>query len=51
MFEIVWNWLLNVFKYKSHGKHVFADFIWNVELDNIDDVLLSKTVFKIIQTK
>lgn len=49
MFKRVWNWLLKVIKVESHGKHVFADFVWNVEIDKIDDVLLANTVFRIMK--
>ena len=33
---------------KHHGKHIFADFIWNNDLSITDDVL-AETIFKIME--
>jgi S-adenosylmethionine decarboxylase len=41
--------LLNCFKYNHHGKHVFADFIWNTNSTIIDDKILAETVFQIME--
>jgi len=39
----------NCLNYKHHGKHVFADFIWNTEIDIIDDIVLANTIFNIME--
>jgi S-adenosylmethionine/arginine decarboxylase-like enzyme len=39
-----------VFGYNKHrGNHVFADFIWDVKKDNMDDTILAETIFKIMR--
>jgi S-adenosylmethionine decarboxylase len=49
MLKNVINFLKNIFFCKHHGNHVFVDFIWNINSENIDHVELANTIFQIME--
>lgn len=52
MFHHLYNILKNIYNYfmlHSHGNHVFGDFIWNNEIDNIDYITLAQSIFEIME--
>ena len=49
IFTSLIDYFKSIFVYKHHGNHVFADFIWDVKTENIDDFVLCDNVFKIIE--
>ena len=49
MLKNVINFFKNIFFYKHHGNHVFIDFIWNVNSENIDHIQLANAIFQIME--
>lgn len=45
MFKCLRNFLTK----KHHGNHVFADFIWDVNKELIDNTVLSENIFQIMK--
>lgn len=48
----MFNWancFINLFKNKNHGNHVFADFTWDVTLDNLDEKIFGEVVLGIME--
>lgn len=49
LFSYIINIIKNILNFKHHGNHVFGDFIWDVNSEKIDDIVLAETIFQIMK--